>query len=108
MKRLLASRRRMFAAGAVAVVVLAVAAGYGYAAITATNNVYTGCLQSGAISNLAIGTAPTKPCPNNSTQINWSQTGPTGPQGSTGPAGPAGATGPKGDQGLPGAKGDTG
>ena len=98
----------MFAAGAVAVVVLAVAAGYGYAAITATNNVYTGCLQSGAISNLAIGTAPTKPCPNNSTQINWSQTGPTGPQGSTGPAGPAGATGPKGDQGLPGAKGDTG
>jgi hypothetical protein len=108
MKRLLASRRRLAAAGACAVVVLAVAAGYGYAAVTATNNVYTGCLQAGAIVNVAIGGAPQKPCSNNSTQISWSQTGPTGPQGSTGPAGPAGASGPKGDPGLPGAKGDTG
>jgi hypothetical protein len=116
MRRVLASRR-MLAVGAVAAVAIVVAAGYGYAAVTATNNTYTGCLQGGAISNVAIGAAPTKPCPNNAVQISWSQTGPQGATGATGPQGPKGDTGatgsqgPKGDTGATGSqgpKGDTG
>ena len=120
MTRLLASRRRVVAVGALMAVVVAVAAGYGYAAVTATNNIYTGCLQAGTITNLAIGAAPAKPCPNNTVQISWSQTGPqgaigaTGPQGlkgdtgATGPQGPQGATGATGPQGLKGDPGATG
>jgi hypothetical protein len=107
----------MIAAGALAAVAVAVAAGYGYPAVTATNNIYTGCLQGGSISNLAIGAAPTKPCPNNAIQISWSQTGPQGATGATGPQGPkgdsgaTGAQGPKGETGATGPqgpKGDTG
>jgi hypothetical protein len=107
----------MVAVGAVAAVAIVVAAGYGYAAVTATNQSYTGCLQGGAISNVAIGAVPTKPCPNNAVQISWSQTGPQGQTGATGPQGPQGATGatgptgPKGDTGATGPtgpKGDTG
>ena len=114
MKRLLATRRRVFAVGALAAVLVAVAASYGYAAITATNNTYTGCLQSGAITNLAIGTSPMKPCPNNSTQISWNQTGPQGASGAPGAQGPKGDTGApgaqgqKGDPGAPGAQGPKG
>jgi hypothetical protein len=48
----------MLAVGAVAAV--AVASGCGYSAVTATNNTYTGCLQGGAITNVAIGAAPPK------------------------------------------------
>jgi Collagen triple helix repeat (20 copies) len=111
MRRLLASRRRLLAVGAIAAVAVVVASGYGYAAITATNNTYTGCLQGGAIANVAIGAAPTKPCPNNAVQISWSQTGPPGANGATGPTGPAGATGQTGatgPQGATGSKGDPG
>jgi hypothetical protein len=68
----------------VAAIAVVVASGYGYAAVTATNNTYTGCLQAGTITNLAIGTAPTKACPNNAVQITWNQTGPQGEQGSKG------------------------
>jgi hypothetical protein len=95
----------MLAVGAVVAIAVAVASGYGYAAVTATNNTYTGCLQGGAISNVAIGAAPTKPCPNNAVQISWNQTGPQGATGATGPQGPQGATGATGPQGP---KGDTG
>jgi hypothetical protein len=113
-RRLFASRRRIFAVTAVAAIAVVVASGYGYAAVTATNNTYTGCLQGGAISNVAIGTAPTKPCPNNAVQISWNQTGPQGATGATGPQGATGATGPQGPKGDTGAtgpqgpKGDTG
>jgi hypothetical protein len=111
MRRLFASRRRLLAVGAAAAVAVAVVSGYGYAAITATNNTYTGCLQGGAISNVAIGDNPTKTCPNNATKISWSQTGPPGANGATGQTGPAGATGQTGatgPQGATGPKGDPG
>ena len=38
-----------------AVGAVAVASGCGYSAVTATNNTYTGCLQGGATTNVAIG-----------------------------------------------------
>jgi hypothetical protein len=111
MKRLLATRRRVFAVGALAAMVVVVGAGYGYAAMMDTNQVYTGCLQNGTINNVAIGSTPTKSCPPNATQIGWSQTGPQGPLGPQGPQGPkgdTGATGPQGPQGIKGDTGDTG
>jgi hypothetical protein len=92
MKRLLASRRRLLAAGALAAVAVVVAASYGYAAVTATNQTYTGCLQGGSITNVAIGSAPTKACPNNAVQISWSQTGPQGLPGQNGAPGAPGVS----------------
>ena len=44
MKRLLAAPRRVLIIGALAAVAVVVAAGYGYAAVTADNQTYTGCL----------------------------------------------------------------
>ena len=108
MQRLLRSRRRVVVVGAVAAVAIAAAASYGYAAVTADNQIYTGCLLSGNISSVKIGSAPLKPCPNPAVQISWSQTGPQGPQGATGPTGGSGATGSTGATGPAGATGDTG
>jgi hypothetical protein len=98
-RRLFASRWRVLAAGALAAVAVAVASGYGYATVTADNQTYTGCLQSGSLTNIAIGAAPLKACPKNATQISWSQTGPQGEQGIQG------IQGEKGDQGTPGPAG---
>jgi len=108
---LFTTRRRVFALGAAAAVVTAVAAGYGYAAITVANRTYTGCLLNGAITSVAIGQSPVRSCQTPAVQISWSQTGPTGPDGATGPAGATGqtgATGPNGTDGAPGATGATG
>lgn len=72
---------------------------------------YTGCLKSGNLNNVAVGTAPASACVKPAVQITWNQTGPTGDPGSTGPQGPAGATGatgPQGATGSPGPKGDPG
>ena len=60
MKRLLATPRRVFAVGAVAALAVVVAAGFGYAAVAADNQSYTGCLQSGSLTNIAIGATPLK------------------------------------------------
>ena len=90
---------RVLTLGAVAAVAVVVAAGYGYAAITASDPVYTGCLKGGALSNVAVGTAPFKNCGKNAAQISWNQTGPQGLPGPTGATGATGATGPKGDGG---------
>jgi len=108
MRRLLGSRRRIVAVGAVAAVAIAVAASYGYAAVTAPNQMYTGCLQAGTVVDLAIGATPTKPCPNNAVQISWNQTGPAGATGLTGETGATGAAGDTGATGPQGLKGDTG
>jgi hypothetical protein len=108
MKRLVARRRRVFALAAVAAAAIGVAAGYGYTAITATNQAYTGCLLNGSILNVAIGNAPSKACQNNAVQISWSQTGPTGVTGSTGPTGATGPQGLPGNNGTNGADGATG
>jgi len=56
-----------------------------------------GCLATnGQLSNVAIGSAPSRPCGSRETQISWNQTGPEGP---------AGPTGPRGEQGIPGPSG---
>jgi hypothetical protein len=73
--------RRWKAAAIAAGVVVVVGTGYGWAAITETNNVYTGCLGSGAITNVAVGSDPLKPCQKASQKISWSQTGPQGTPG---------------------------
>ena len=84
----------MLAVGALAAVAVAVASGYGYAAVTATDNIYTGCLKpDGNLAKVAIGTSPLKACGKDDKPISWSQTGPTGPDGPTGPSGATGATG---------------
>jgi hypothetical protein len=78
---------------------------------TENSQQYTGCLKSGQIVNVAVGTSPTSTCVKPSVQITWSQTGPkgdTGPQGIRGLTGAKGDTGPQGIPGLTGAKGDTG
>jgi hypothetical protein len=108
---MLVSRRRTFAVGAVAAVTIVAAASYGYAAISATNQTYTGCLLNGALTSVAIGSMPSKPCPKPAVQISWSETGPTGPDGASGPTGATGqtgATGPNGQDGTPGAPGAMG
>jgi Collagen triple helix repeat (20 copies) len=108
MKRGFLGRWPLAAVAAVAVVSVG---GYAYASTTETNQVYTGCLKAGLLSNVAIGADPSAPCKNGAEEITWSQTGPQGDTGATGPTGPAG---PKGDTGLTGAtgpagpKGDTG
>ena len=76
MKRLLAAPRRVFAVGALAAVAVVVAASYGYAAVTADNQTYTGCLENGDLTNIAIGSTPLRACSKNATKISWSQTGP--------------------------------
>ena len=73
MNRLLATPRRVLAVSALAAVAVVVAAGFGYAAVAAENQTYTGCLQSGALTNIAIGETPFKACPKNATQVSWSQ-----------------------------------
>lgn len=72
---------------------------------------YTGCLKSGNLNNVAVGTAPASACVKPAVQITWNQTGPKGDPGATGPQGPAGvagATGPQGAIGSPGPEGDPG
>jgi hypothetical protein len=85
--------RRWKAAAIAAGVVVVVGTGYGYSAITATNNTYTGCLQNGDLTAIAIGSTPLKNCPKTATQISWSQTGPQGLAGQDGTDGADGADG---------------
>ena len=105
MNRLLATPRRVLAVSALAAVAVVVAAGFGYAAVAAENQTYTGCLQSGALTNIAIGETPFKACPKNATQVSWSQTGPQGERGLQGIPGIPGEKGEKGDKGDPGLQG---
>lgn len=84
MKRLFAAPRRVLAVGALAAVAVVVAAGFGYAAVAADNQTYTGCLQNGDLTNVAIGSTPVKSCPKNATQISWSQAGSPGTPGING------------------------
>jgi hypothetical protein len=95
----------MFAAGAIAAMAIVVTAGYGYAAITATDQSYTGCLQSGNITSVAKGSDPLKPCSNNAVQISWNQTGPPGEPGTNGVDGTNGTNGTDGTNGANGTNG---
>ena len=84
MKARFVLRRRVFAVGVVAAVAVVVAAGYGWSAITAGDQVYTGCLQSGSITNVAVGPTPLKARPKNALQISWNQQGQQGIPGTNG------------------------
>jgi hypothetical protein len=69
---------------AVGVVAISLGAGgYGYAALTSTNNAYTGCLRGGAISKIKIGIKPTSACTTGSTQVSWNQQGQPGTNGTS-------------------------
>ena len=101
-----------------------VAAGAGVLSLAATltfiasaqepSRQYTGCLRSGNLIFVAIGTAPTNVCPVGSIQVSWSERGipgpegPQGPQGVQGPVGPAGPEGPQGPAGPQGIQGPAG
>jgi hypothetical protein len=102
------SKRRAVLAGVVLSASVALGAGYAYGAIATTSNQYTGCLLSGNIGNVAIGSTPTKPCQSPGIQISWSQTGPQGAKGDAGLTGAKGDSGQQGIQGNPGSKGDAG
>ncbi|HEY1774568.1 MAG TPA: collagen-like protein [Solirubrobacteraceae bacterium] len=84
-----------------AAIALAIA-GTAYASIPDSGGVIHGCYLRG-IGSLRVVDSPSQRCINGlETAIQWSQTGPQGPQGIPGPKG---ATGP---QGVPGAQGSTG
>jgi Collagen triple helix repeat (20 copies) len=114
-RRRLSTRRAVLAIALAALAV--VGAGYAYGALTETNQVYTGCLSKGLITNVAIGEAPLAACKKGETQISWSKTGPQGEQGlqgiqgekgDQGERGPAGPQGERGEQGPPGPQGERG
>ena len=93
MKRLFAAPRRVLAVGVLAAVAVVVAAGFGYAAVAADNQTYTGCLQNGDMTSVAIGSTPFKACPKNAIQISWSQSGTPGMPGTPGTNGTNGTDG---------------
>jgi collagen triple helix repeat protein len=102
------TRKRLVAIIAIAMLVSGATA---YARTAADANVFAACLShTGTLYNVALGSYPDS-CKPGDQMVEWSVTGPQGPQGETGatgpqgPAGPAGATGP---QGLAGATGPQG
>ncbi len=79
------------------------------AAAGADGDTYSGCLSpTGFLVNVAVGEEPSKPCNSDATLIQFSQTGPQGPQGEVGPQGPQGDPGAIGPQGEVGPQGDPG
>ena len=92
MKRLFAAPRRVLAVGVLAAVAVVVAAGFGYAAVAADNQTYSGCLQNGDLTNVAIGSTPVRACPKNAIQISWSQSGTPGTPGTPGTNGTNGVS----------------
>ena len=77
-----------------------------YAAIAGPvdgSGVIHGCYDGGG--NLKVIDASASGCPKGWTSLNWSQTGPQGPQGDTGPQGPPGLQGNPGPAGPPGLSG---
>ena len=93
MRRLIAAPRRLLAIGTLAASAVVVAASYGYAAVAADNQTYTGCLQNGDLTSIAVGSTPFRACGRNATQISWSQTGPPGVPGTNGTNGTHGSNG---------------
>ena len=96
MKRLVG--RRGVAAAFVVVVAIAVG-GIAYASIPDSNGVIHGCYKTVGGSLRVIDNDAGATCNGAETPLNWSQTGPQGPQGEQGPTG---EQGPQGEQGPPG------
>lgn len=106
MRRFTFRRTRWFLVGAV--VGAALVGGVAFAAIPGSDGVIHGCYQKNVGNLRVIDPSAGDQCRPSEVPIDWSQTGPAGPQGpkgDTGPQGPKGDTGPAGPQGP---KGDTG
>jgi Collagen triple helix repeat (20 copies) len=111
-------RTRWFLVGGV--VGAALAGGVAYAAIPDSGGVIHGCYQKNVGNLRVIDPSAGDNCRPSEVPIDWSQTGPAGPQGpkgdtgATGPhghkgdTGPAGPQGPKGDTGATGPQGPAG
>jgi hypothetical protein len=109
--RLTRKRVAMVVAGA-ALVVTGVAIGVTSNAYTDADGVYHGCVGQGSGILRVLGAGES--CRSNEVGVDWSRTGPQGPQGEVGPQGPQGEVGPQGPQGdvgpqgIQGPKGDKG
>lgn len=100
--------RRPAVVGALAVSLLVASAAIATAATTTSTQQYTGCLRSGQLTNVNVGTSPTTACAKGAVMITWNQAGPTGATGAQGAAGLAGAAGVAGPGGPQGAAGPAG
>jgi hypothetical protein len=69
------------------------------ASIPDGGGVIHGCYKTNQGTLRVIDTALGQTCSNGETALNWSQTGPAGPQGAPGPQGPQGQQGPQGNPG---------
>jgi hypothetical protein len=85
--------------------VLALAAGGGYAVAASNNKTITVCAdkQTGVLHLKTRGR-----CKTGQTRVSWNQQGPQGPQGAQGPQGSQGAQGVQGVQGVQGTRGPAG
>jgi hypothetical protein len=96
-------KRRRAVGSAVLVAVLLLAVGAGWAAAADKSNTLQGCSKK---SNGALRLA--NKCKKSERRVSWDIAGPAGPPGSNGSNGAPGPVGPPGDTGAPGPKGDTG
>ena len=101
---ILGSRRLKLAAALIAALAVA---GTAFAAIPDSGGVIHGCYLKNAGLLRVIDTARSR-CSPIETAIQWSQTGPQGPEGAIGPQGPTGAKGDTGAAGPAGPAGATG
>jgi Collagen triple helix repeat (20 copies) len=114
MRGLLVRARRLVdsplaAAVSASVLTAVVVAVVAYASIPDSSGVIHGCYNPKG--TLRVIDSSTDTCKPNETGLDWSQTGPPGPQGSAGPQGapgPMGAPGPQGAQGTQGLQGPQG
>ncbi len=98
---------RLFGLPAAAAVILGLVGASAVAA--ADGDTYSGCLNpTGFLVNVAVGEEPFRPCNDDAMLIQFSQTGPQGPQGEPGEQGPPGEVGPQGPQGPQGLPGEQG
>jgi len=71
----------------VAALVLGCLAAPTMATATSTGERFTGCLKTGALSEVAVGAHPLHACSKGARRITWSLRGPAGPRGSSGVTG---------------------
>lgn len=100
------SRLSMVAIGALAIS-LAVGTGVAIGTSGGDDTVFTGCLKNGKISDVAVGTEPTKPCNSRAETISWNASGRDGATWFSGVSSPADTLGENGDLFLLLEDGDT-
>ncbi len=76
---------------------------------TFTPTLFSACLEAGTLYGVTgVAHSVSRTCRNGGEAVEWSSTGPAGPQGTTGPQGPAGPAGPQGASGFEGPQGPIG